>query len=921
MNISNNRKDSKDVKHLNRIMTAILLIILLSMLWISLSGKRMNLSPVSENLDWGAGWLMSDGTALSLPQVEHVDSLTIHKTLPEELTNRDYLVFSTDYLPMRVTVGGQKVDVVGTHDGKLVYSSAYSYVPLNAEMSGQEIEVTLLNLGNKFWMEIYSIKLGDFNAIRQEAFARDGLSLFSGALLMVASLVVFLIALALRRSEVMEVKDHTLLCMSGSALAWIFSVWTLADTESVALVFAGRPIYVFVTLFANMAIEGPWLMQVMLSTKWSPRPIRWLAASGLIEIGLISLMAVFGCFPFAACLSLSHVICTASIVMVVFMTAFHYRQRRDLTSLLLACSSGVLAILGSITLYDFYFGVSPYNIAFLRYGIFVYIIVMFLDLISTFRSVNQRYVDQIEAARQAAEEANRAKSEFLSSMSHDIRTPMNAIMGLSTIASAKIDNKEAVREALRKITLSSRHLLGLINDILDMSKIESGKISLATEELSLRELMENLVNIIQPQVKSRRQKFDIYIENISSEYVYCDSVRLNQVLLNLLSNAVKFTKEEGKIDVSVKQENSPKGEKWVRTIFRVTDNGIGMTPEFMEHIFDRFTRADNTHVHATEGSGLGMSITKHIVDMMEGTISVYSYPGQGSTFVVTLDLERMTQEEQNRILPPWNALVVDDDEPLCRSAATTLNDMGIHADWTLSGEEAVEMVDRKSHSLQPYHAVLLDWQMPGMNGIETARQIRKRVGKDVPILLITAYDWSEIEEEAREAGINGFLSKPLFESTLRSGLMHYVDGEVKAAEPEREEKISYAGRRLLIAEDDDINWEIDEEILTSQGFQVERAEDGIECLRMFEESALGYYDMILMDIRMPRMNGYQSAEAIRALSRPDAAVIPILAMTADAFSEDIQHCLEAGMNGHIAKPLDFKALLRLIKNYLKPKES
>ncbi len=916
MKTSSNRIDPKAGIRMNRIMAAILALILLFMLGISFTGEHMHIRSPEEDLNWGGGWLLPDGTAISLPHVAHGDSLTVHKTLPGKLSNRDYLVFSTDYLPMRVTVGGEAVPVVGTHDGRLIYSSAYSYVSLNPEMAGEEIQVTFLNRGNKFWMEIYNINLGDFSAIRQSAFTRDGFSLFSGAVLMVVSLVVFAIALALRRSDVATVKEHTLLCMSGSVLAWIFSVWTLADTESVALAFAGSPVYVFVTLFSNMAIEAPWLMNISLSTRRAHPLTRLLAASGLVEIGLVSLLAAFGYFPFAACLSLSHVICSASIVMVVYLTMVNYRQRRDLTSLLLACASGVLAVLGSITLYDFYFGVSPYNIAFLRYGIFVYIIVMYLDLLSTFRSVNQRYLDEIREARLIAEEANRAKTDFLSSMSHDIRTPMNAIMGLTTIASANIDNKEIVRDALRKMSLSSRHLLGLINDILDMSRIESGKISLTMAELSLRELMENLLNIIQPQIKSRRQKFDIIIENISSEHVYCDGVRLNQILLNLLSNAVKFTREEGSISVTLRQEDSPKGANWVRTSFRVTDNGIGMSPEFTKQIFDSFTRADNFRVQATEGSGLGMSIAKHIVDMMEGEISVDSRLGEGSTFLVTLDLERVTQEEQSRVLPPWNTLVVDDDQLLCRSAVETLREMGIEADWTLTGEEAVEMVDQRSQGLQPYHVVLLDWQMPGMDGIETARRIRERVGDGVPILLITAYDWSEIELEAREAGINGFLAKPLFESTLRYGLLHYVGEDDSVAEPEQEEVIDGAGRRILVAEDNDINWEIDQEILSSKGFLVERAEDGLDCLQKFREAEPGYYDMILMDIRMPRMDGYRSAAAIRALSRPDAATIPILAMTADAFNEDIQHCLAVGMNGHIAKPLDFKALLRLIKSYM-----
>ncbi len=570
-----------------------------------------------------------------------------------------------------------------------------------------------------------------------------------------------------------------------------------------------------------------------------------------------------------------------------------------------------------IAAYTYYFKVSPNNVSFMKYGIGGYILVMLCELLLTFRSINQRYVVEVEAARQAAVEANRAKSDFLSSMSHDIRTPMNAIMGLTTIASANIDNKEAVKDSLRKITLSSRHLLGLINDILDMSKIESGKISLTMAEISLRELMENLLNIIQPQIKSHRHKFDVVLENISSENVYCDGVRLNQILLNLLSNAVKYTEEEGCIRVNISQESSPKGDKWVRTNFRVADNGIGMSPEFLENIFDSFSRADSYNVHSIEGTGLGMSITKHIVDLMDGSISVESRLGEGSTFFVTLDFERVTQKEQSRVLPPLNTLVVDDDEPLCLSAVETLKEMGIKADWTQSGEEAVKMVSQRSTGLQPYNVVLLDWQMPGMDGIETARRIREQVGEDIPILLITAYDWSEIEDEARKAGVNGFLSKPLFESTLRCGLMHYIGDDGDTAEPTREDTTDFTGRHILLAEDNDINWEIAQNILSISGFVIDRAEDGLECLQMFEKTEPGYYDIILMDIRMPRMDGYQSTKSIRALQRSDAQSIPILAMTADAFNEDIQHCMEIGMNGHIAKPLDFKALLRMIGNFIK----
>lgn len=920
MKRTNDQFRSEIGKKTNQIMLVIFTLALVFILVMGVTGEKTACEHVPADLNWNEGWLLPDGTELTLPYADKGNaSITIRKTLPQGLTEQDSLVFSSGYQPVQVVIDGQKLPVVGTFEGRIVYATAYSHVSLSPEMSEKEIQVTFLNQGGKLWMEIYSIELGDFNLIRQAAFTKDSIPVISGTLLLALSLLIFILGFIQRKSVVQVMNNHNQNFVLASVLVTMFSIWMMVDTETITLLWGGNPAYVFINIFAYLFIMGPWLMQIILTTGKQGLALRILAMSGLIETAVIIILERFGYFNFSAYLTASHLIGIGIESAILFLSFEAYRQRRDLGSKLLFIAAIALAVMSCIAAYTYYFTVSPNNVSYMKYGIFAYIVVMIYDLFATFEKLNRAYVREVEAARLAAEEANRAKSDFLSSMSHDIRTPMNAIMGLTTIASANIDNKEAVRDALRKITLSSRHLLGLINDILDMSKIESGKISLSMEEISLRELMENLLNIIQPQIKSRRQKFDIFIENISSENVYCDGVRLNQVILNLLSNAIKYTKEEGSISVTLRQEASPKGDKWVRTSFRVTDTGIGMTPEFLQQIFDSFTRADNYHVHATEGSGLGMSITKHIVDMMEGTIHVDSRLGEGSTFLVILDLERVTQQEQSRVLPPWNTLVVDDDKPLCLSAVETLRDMGIKADWALSGEEAVEMVDRCAHGLQPYHVVLLDWQMPGMNGIETARRIRERVGDGVPILLITAYDWSEIEQEARQAGINGFLSKPLFQSTLRCGLLHFVSEDDQIVEPEREEANDYTGRRILVAEDDEINWEIDEEILSEKGFLVDRAENGSECLRMFQESEPGYYDIILMDVRMPRMNGYQCASAIRALDRPDAVTTPILAMTADAFSEDIQHCLAVGMNGHIAKPLDFKALLRLIRSYIMPK--
>ncbi len=898
-----------------------LLIFALSLLFIlriGTTGSSVAADLVPADLLWNDGWLLPDGTELSLPCADKVnDQLTIRKTLPQGLTEQDCLVFSSGYQPIQVEVDGQRLPVIGTFEGRIVYATAYSRVALHPEMSGKEIQVTFLNQGGKQWMEIYSIKLGDYNLLRQSAFAQDNVGVISSTTLLAISLLIFILGFLQRESAIQVIHNNTQNFILASAVATMFSIWMLVDTESITLLYGHNPAYVFVNIFSFLFIMGPWLMQIILTTGKNSIMLHLFAMSGLIETAIIMLGVLFGYFNFSAYLTAAHLIGVGVESAILYLSFVEFRHRRDTRSKLLLGASILLVLMSCIAAYTYYFQVSPNNVSYMKYGIFGYILVMLYDQFATFRNINQRYVSEVEAARQAAVEANKAKSDFLSSMSHDIRTPMNAIMGLTTIATANIDNKEAVKDALRKITLSSRHLLGLINDILDMSKIESGKISLTMAEISLSEMMENLLNIIQPQIKSRRQKFDIFVENISSENVYCDGVRLNQVLLNLLSNAVKYTQEEGRIHVTLRQEDSPKGDNWVRTSFRVADTGIGMTPEFLEHIFDSFARADNYHVHATEGSGLGMSITKHIVDMMEGEIKVESNLGKGSTFLVTLDLERAVQQDQSRVLPPWNTLVVDDNKTLCLSAVETLREMGIQADWTLSGQEAVEIVTQRSHSLQPYHVVLLDWQMPGMDGIETARRIRQQVGDDVPILLITAYDWSEIEQEARAAGINGFLSKPLFQSTLRCGLMHYVGEEGEIVEPVREERLDFTGRRILLAEDNDINWEIAQNILCSNGFTVDRAEDGLECLEKFQASAPGYYDIILMDVRMPRMNGHQSAAAIRALGRQDAKEIPILAMTADAFNEDIQHCLEVGMNGHIAKPLDFKTLLRLIGSYIR----
>lgn len=351
------------------------------------------------------------------------------------------------------------------------------------------------------------------------------------------------------------------------------------------------------------------------------------------------------------------------------------------------------------------------------------------------------------------------------------------------------------------------------------------------------------------------------------------------------------------------------------THFRVKDNGIGMTPEFQKKLFDSFSREDNTRVHKIEGTGLGMAISKYIVDAMGGTIEVHSEAGRGTEFHVTLDMEKATVKEENMILPGWNMLLVDDDEQLCRETAEKLEELTIHCDWVLDGRAAIEMAEKHHKRHDDYQIILLDWRMEGMNGIETARELRRRFGEDMPILLISAYDWSDIEEEAREAGISGFISKPLFKSTLYHGLQQYMDPVREKTEEKKAPDRDFSGVRILLAEDNDINYEIANELLSAIGIEIEWAQNGQICVDMFEKSAPDYYDAILMDIRMPVMSGYEAAQQIRGLTRPDAA-LPIIAMTADAFSEDVKKCKECGMNDHTSKPIDMDVLTRLLAKYL-----
>ncbi|QUC68192.1 response regulator [Aristaeella hokkaidonensis] len=514
---------------------------------------------------------------------------------------------------------------------------------------------------------------------------------------------------------------------------------------------------------------------------------------------------------------------------------------------------------------------------------------------------------QLKAAAVAADQANRAKTDFLSTMSHDIRTPMNAIIGLTTIAGKNTEDQVTVKESLRKINLASNHLLTLINDILDISKVESGKLNLSPVTFSIVECAENLVNISQPMVKEKNIDFNFRVSHFKHEYLYADQLRINQIFINILSNAVKYTEPGGTVDVDIREE---KGEtdKTVKITYVVADTGIGMTPEYMQHMYDPFTRQTDSRVNTIQGTGLGLSITKKMIDLMNGTIDCESEVGKGTTFTVKLEIAVADKTEEEMKLPPVNVLIADDDDVLRQTAADTLRSIGVEADTAAGGMEAVQKVQDGAQ----YQVVLLDLKMPDMDGIETARKIREKMGDKVPIVLISAYDWSDMEEAAKEAGVNGFISKPLFRSTLYNKLSEVLGNERENNGTE-DENADIAGMHILVTEDNDINWEIISMLLQMQGVETERAVNGLEAVERMKNARKGEFDLIFMDIQMPVMNGIEATKQIRALEDPWARQIPIIAMTADAFSENVAECFEAGMNGHIAKPIDMKIVLKEIR--------
>ena len=517
---------------------------------------------------------------------------------------------------------------------------------------------------------------------------------------------------------------------------------------------------------------------------------------------------------------------------------------------------------------------------------------------------------KLHAAAREAAFANQAKTDFLSTMSHDIRTPMNAIIGLTTIAKKNLDDTESVRENLQKITLASNHLLTLINDILDISKVESGKLILSPQTFSIVEAVENLVNISQPMIKEKNIEFHFRISRMEKEYLYADQLRLNQIYINILSNAIKYTEPGGHVSVDMREDESKK-PGCVQLTYIVSDSGIGMSPEFMANMYQPFSRQTDSRVNSIQGTGLGLAITKQMVDLMNGTINCQSEPGKGTTFTVILDIPIAERQREDMVLEPMDVLVVDDDPIMLETAADTLKSLGVTADCAESASKALEMISHRHETEQDYRIVILDWKMPDIDGIEMTRRIRSTVSPDIPILLISAYDRTDIEGAAKKAGANAFISKPLFLSTLYDTINDVLGTGAKSAEPENDYS-DLQGMNILIAEDFDVNWEVISALLGMYGINTERAENGRICVEKIKSAAEGSYDLIFMDIQMPEMNGLDATKNIRALDDPWASSIPIIAMTADAFSENVIECLNAGMNGHISKPVDIKLVIKEI---------
>ena len=540
-------------------------------------------------------------------------------------------------------------------------------------------------------------------------------------------------------------------------------------------------------------------------------------------------------------------------------------------------------------------------------------------LVMSDRTADKQINQALSDAVAAAETANRAKSTFLSNMSHDIRTPMNAIIGFTTLALSNIDDKERVKDYLAKTLASSNHLLSLINDVLDMSRIESGKIHLEEVEVNLSDVLHDLKTIVSGQIYAKQLELYMDATDVTDEDVYCDKTRLNQILLNLLSNAIKFTPAGGTVSVRVRQL-AGKVHGCGQYEFRIKDNGIGMSPEFAQKIFEPFERERTSTVSRIQGTGLGMAITKNIVDMMGGTIEVQTAQGKGSEFIICLPLR--TQDEHRPVekiteLEGLKALVVDDDFNTCDSVTKMLVKVGMRAEWTLSGKEAVLRARQSIEMSDVYHAYIIDWRLPDMNGIEVTRQIRS-LNDDTPIIILTAYDWSDIEVEAKAAGVTAFCSKPMFLSDLRETLMSALGQKLTDASQELlpEKNADFKDRHILLVEDNELNREIAQEILREYGFRVDTAENGEVAVEKVSTAAPGSYDLVLMDVQMPVMDGYTATRKIRALDDPARAKLPILAMTANAFDEDRRNALESGMNGFLSKPIVIGDLVQELRKIL-----
>ena len=524
----------------------------------------------------------------------------------------------------------------------------------------------------------------------------------------------------------------------------------------------------------------------------------------------------------------------------------------------------------------------------------------------------------LEDALAQANRASKAKSVFLSNMSHDIRTPMNAIVGFTTLAITHIDYKEQVEEYLKKIKTSGEHLLSLINDVLDMSRIESGKMHLEEKPCSLPEVLHGLCNILQADVRAKQLELHMDTVDVLNEEIYCDKLRLNQVLLNLIGNSVKYTASGGVISMRVIEKmGAPEG--YANYEFHIKDNGIGMSEEFVKHIFEPFEREENTTMSGIQGTGLGMAITKNIVDMMNGYIEVKSEQGVGTEFIVKFTFRLYSGMREPLVIPELKncrALVVDDDFNTCDSVSYMLQQIGMRVEWTLSGKEAVLRTRQAVMRNDNFSVYMIDWLLPDMNGVEVTRRIRQEVGENVPIIVLTAYDWSNIEEEAKAAGVTTFCSKPLFLSGLRKCLNSVMAAENKGELAASKESVCIKTGRILLAEDNELNQEIAMAILEDSGFTVEVAGNGKIAVEKLEASEVGYYQLVLMDVQMPVMNGYEATKAIRSLKNQDLATIPIIAMTANAFEEDKQEAIRCGMNGHIAKPIDVDVLFETLRKML-----